>query len=162
MKNAELLKTATLETTKHTASCIGCDHNYCCLGQKRIEISSIEFKKIKSLITQAQKNRAMKQIHRFKKDELFDCPFNDPDTGKCEIYEDRFLVCAQYAVINPKEHCNSDTMHDLQVVNPMVVIHYLISNPTKYSGLLDEMTYLSEGMPMNMIDAWDKYLKKEI
>ena len=82
-------------------------------------------------------------------DGTYNCPFNDPKTGKCDIYEDRFYVCAAYAVFNPIEMCNSKkykTGKPLQVANPADIAMELAENgsPVLYEymkGSVDDDGY---------------------
>ncbi len=163
--NAELIKEAALEVCAaagKATSCSTCNNNYCCVGQKDIEISDREWNEhLEDLITPSQIFRAIKEIKWMENEDnvekTFDCPFNDPRTGRCEIYEDRFFVCAQYHVFNPKEDCDSRTEKGLEVLNPMGVISNLSRKP-KYAGVLREMATLAEGTPTNMIHRWKRYL----
>ncbi len=134
-------------------SCSSCNYNYCCVSQKVIEISTLEWEDRKHLIEQKHIDRAKVQIERFDKEGLFTCPFNDPVTGQCDIYDERFIVCAQYRVINNKEHCNSDTRHGLQVVNPMNIFTILM-NKDKTGKAREYMMHYSTGEPISIIDGF--------
>lgn len=133
-------------------SCHGCDKNYCCVGQKVIEISTVEFERIVPLIKAKHRERAFKAIEQQKSTELWDCPFNDPKTGLCDIYDDRFIVCASYGVINKAEHCDSRTEHGLKVVNP-----YLIFTKIEKPNTLKFIwTAATKGETTSIIDEFKK------
>jgi len=161
----ELVAEAGLLASQGKSSCMTCEKNFCCVGQCNIEISSLEWNtKLKALITPEQESRALQQVKKYNdpeaKEPSFDCPFNDPDTGKCEIYDDRFYVCAQYNVSNPKEHCDSKTRNGLSVINPTAVFRVLGSS-MKYGAVTNNLAKLAKGDAVNMIDAWRKYLEEK-
>jgi len=161
----ELVAEAGLLASQGKSSCMTCEENFCCVGQRNIEILSLEWDtKLKALITTEQESRALQQVKRYNDPEAeepsFDCPFNDPDTGKCEIYDDRFYVCAQYNVFNPKEHCDSKTRNGLEVINPIAVFNVLGSS-MKYGAVMHNLEQLAEGHAVNMIDAWKEHLEEK-
>ena len=116
-------------------SCHNCDKNYCCVGQKHVQIEQREFQNIEHLITAEQLARAREQIENpvMKRGiTVYDCPFNDPVTGKCEIYDVRFMVCAGYGVVNPIEECDTDNedASGTMVVNPLHIFEALKDEDT--------------------------------
>ena len=162
-KIAEILKESMLCQSKYIA-CHKCDKPYCCRGQKRIEITNIEFENMMPMITEEQIARAMHYIENGKRElfgnKVYDCPFNDPTTGKCEIYENRFVVCAAHGVISDNvEGCNTeiDTKGTL-IINPLNTVSIAInkSEESKYY-----LKYLSESEPIDILDAFRKHYGKQ-
>jgi Fe-S-cluster containining protein len=86
-------------------SCTGCKENFCCINQKDISVLDFEFDNIKYHIEDKHIERAKKELNR--QDNLISCPFNDPETKQCDIYKDRFIMCALHKVVSPIEDCDS-------------------------------------------------------
>ena len=137
-------------------TCHGCDKNYCCVGQRFIEIDEKEFALVKPFITDEQLRRAKVQIDSptmMNGMIVYDCPFNDPETGKCEIYDARFIVCAGYGVVSPQDDCNSkECSSGTMVVNP-VNVYEAIKNPETVAYLM-HMT--KEIKPTTVMDEFRK------
>lgn len=139
-------------------SCNSCDKPHCCRGQRFVEIAQSEFEQIKPLIQPKHMIRAKKQIEAPRMSNgfhVYDCPFNDPDTGKCDIYEYRFVVCASYGVYSPIDHCDTSKGYNgTQVANPMHV----------FTSIKDEATlaylshHASDAVGTNIIDEFRKLL----
>ena len=111
------------------------------MGQQWVEIEKKEFDQIEPQITAEQMARAKFQIENpmMKRGmTTYDCPFNDPATGKCEIYNSRFIICAQYGVTSPIEDCNTDgDGTGTMVVNPILIYENLKDrNTMNYLGYL--------------------------
>ncbi len=87
--------------------CMDCKKNYCCINQRHIEVFNMEFDTLSYYITDEHINRARKEMKRT--DGLISCPFNNPETGKCEIYDDRFSICSSQGVVTPSEDCDTIT-----------------------------------------------------
>lgn len=153
----ELVHEASMLVAGGKDSCRDCNENYCCVNQKNIEIEQSEFDDVKHLITPEQEARALVQFERT--DGLFNCPFNDPETGECEIYDRRPYVCAAYRVFNPKEDCNSNTESELTILNPMAVVRVLREN-IKYAPAFNHIIKMSENaVATNMLNSWKNYMK---
>jgi Fe-S-cluster containining protein len=102
------------------SACKSCTEAYCCMYQREVGISSKEFDTIEHLITPEQIERARVEVAENK--EFYRCPFLSEE-GKCEIYSERFLICAMYSVIGTNKLCHSDNKgNNIPTVNPMNVI----------------------------------------
>ena len=154
-RTEQLAKYAVL-ATQGKSSCAGCTTGYCCTTQKIIEISTVEWTERQHLITSEHIDRAKVQVKRFEAESLFTCPFLDPVTKLCDIYDERFAVCAQYHVFNPVEDCNSDTESGLQVINPMVVMKAMASDP-KSHALVGDLMHIAQGEPTSIITAFSEH-----
>ena len=157
----QLMLQASLEAAKHESSCMSCTENYCCRMQKRIEVARKEWERLIPLITDEQEERMIEQVEIYKKHGYFDCPFNNPETKKCEIYDDRPYVCAGYQVKNPKEDCDSRTKKDIAVLNPMTTIKIIMSDMDKYHELIQDMANMvsdDEEWGMNLIEGVMEYI----
>ena len=157
-KTEQVYKYAVL-ATKGESSCYGCKTGYCCTKQRIIEISSVEWIERQSLIAPKHLKRAKQEVDTFDRVGYFTCPFLDPVTKLCDIYNERFFVCATYHVVNPVEHCNSETMNDLQVINPMEVMK-VIQQDNASGPLVNELAKLAYGEPLNLIEAFRQRLKE--
>ena len=164
-KVLDLLKDSMLSQSEKIA-CHSCNKSYCCENQQRIEISTEEFKQIAPQITKRQLERAKEELdnprHMYGKS-VYSCSFlSDDDYGnkKCEIYENRFVVCASHGVVAPTEEaCNTEVSKDgTFIVNPLKtfnkamnedesVLHYLSYQSTfEPSDILDEFKRLMNGI----------------
>ncbi len=129
------------------------------MGQQWVEIAKKEFDQIKPQITAEQMARAKFQIENptMKRGmTTYDCPFNDPITGKCEIYNSRFVICAQYGVTNPIEECNTDNPNSN---GPMVVNPVLIYENINNQNTIEYLRYLAhDAEQTTIIDEFRKLL----
>ena len=90
------------DKTSPGVACKMCDKSYCCINQEEIAVASKEFEDIKHLITEEQIQRAEKEIMNPRKNfgkDVYTCPFLG-QYGGCEIYENRFMICAAHTVVN--------------------------------------------------------------
>jgi Fe-S-cluster containining protein len=102
------------------SACKSCTEAYCCSWMKEIGISVKEFDEIEHLVTPEQIERARVEVA--KDGDTYRCAFLSEE-GKCEIYDERFLVCAMYSVIGTNKSCHSDNKkHNIPMVNPIDVI----------------------------------------
>jgi len=91
------------------SACHACDKSYCCEYQHEIGIAPIEFDKIEELVTPEQIARARVELTSTATTKagksLYRCPFLSKE-GKCEIYDERFIVCAAYSTIGTNFSCS--------------------------------------------------------
>ncbi len=116
-------------------ACISCTEQYnCCRNQSTIRVHSQEIKDIKHLIEKKHITRILEQ-KKIKADTgKYSCPFNDPETGKCDIYEDRFTICSVHMAIGDPESCNSlKNENGTNNINIEVVFENLKNNHTVFS-----------------------------
>ncbi len=158
-KMNKLLKESLLGQSDKIA-CHKCDKPYCCRNQQAIQISTTEFEsKIKQhLITDIHIARAKaekeKDLHM---DELsvYTCPFNNPDTGECEIYDNRFIVCAGHGVVaEDVEVCNTETSKDgTMIVNPFNTLDIAIKKDEEMFNYIQFHATLGE--PTDLLEAFN-------
>ncbi len=110
------------------SACKACTESHCCEFQHEVGISTSEFDTIAHLVTKEQIARAKYEVEREDKIVLNDglstyrCPFLS-ETGKCEIYDERFMICAIYSVVGESHQCSLDNKKGrVMVVNPAEVI----------------------------------------
>lgn len=145
-----------------TIACHRCDKAYCCRNQVSIQISDIEFELVSVLITEEQKERARKEIAANKQmfgKTVYTCPFNNPDTGMCEIYNYRFVVCAGHGVIheNP-EVCNTEGelgKDGTKIVNPMNTMEIAVDTSEEAKQYL---MHLASGNPTDILEEFKKII----
>jgi len=105
--------------------CRKCDSSYCCEYQKEVGIASTEFDDIMHLVTKEQILRAKHQLtHRgdLHGVEVYRCPFLSEE-GQCEIYEERFMICAMYSVVGTNFQCSAENDgKPVAIVNPIGVL----------------------------------------
>jgi len=125
---------SALKKTK--SSCNGCEKNYCCVNQKIIEVFDMEFDALDFYITDEHKRRAREEMKRT--DGLISCPFNDPVSGECDIYDNRFSICSLHAVISPVEDCDSivNDGGETLVLNKMEIVNLLPGRSKTYMDTL--------------------------
>jgi len=117
-----------------TYACSTCDKSYCCEYQTKINIGAAEFDDIEHLVTPIQIARAKQQIENktpiiVDGKKTYRCPFLS-DKGKCEIYDERFIVCASYSVIGDNLACNQDSdIPNVSVIAPLNVLGASLQNP---------------------------------
>jgi len=156
-KVADVLKAALLVQSNKIA-CHSCDKPYCCQNQIRIAISYLEFQQLRPIITDEQKERARYQDKnkRMMNGHLtYSCPFNNPDTGKCEIYENRFVVCAGHGVVaDSPEACNTESgSKGTMIVNPLNTMRIAMK---EYDVMGPYLAYLGSGEDIDVLDAFVK------
>ena len=151
-RTEQLAKYAVL-ATRGKSSCYGCTTGYCCTMQKIIEISTVEATERAHLIEDKHRARAKVQLEIFEREGYFTCPFKDPVTNLCDIYDERFAVCSQYHVLNPVEDCDSRTRSKLQVINPMHIMKTMAQDPMSHT-LVGDLMLLGDGEPINMLDIF--------
>ena len=97
------------------SACRTCTKSYCCEFQHEVGIAASEFDTITHLVTPQQIARAKHEIERKDKTVLADgmstyrCPFLS-EAGKCEIYDERFMICAIYSVVGDSYQCSLDNI----------------------------------------------------
>jgi Fe-S-cluster containining protein len=108
------------------SACADCDKSYCCEFQQEIGIAKEEFDEIEHLVTPQQIERAAYQLEHKQMlggKEVYRCPFLS-EKGKCEIYKDRFIVCAAYSTIGDNVACSKENKKgETAIVNPLSVFH---------------------------------------
>ena len=150
---ASKLATYAVLASRGRSSCAGCTTGYCCTMQRIIEISTTEATERQHLVEEKHRVRAKHELEVFEKEGHFTCPFKDPETNLCDIYEERFAVCSQYHVFNPVEDCDSRTKAGLQVLNPMMVMKTMSQDPGSHPLVMD-MMLLAQGEPINILDMF--------
>lgn len=140
-------------------ACHGCDKAYCCRNQQSIQISSIEFEQIKPLITDEQLRRAKKEIESPRimyGKRVYTCPFNNPLTGACEIYANRFVVCAGHGVVGETEEvCNTEGSNKgTMIVNPMNTFRIACETSKETEAYLHYIA--SNGQPADVLESFKK------
>ena len=140
-----------------TIACHNCDKNYCCIDQISIQISTIEFEQIKPHITNEQYKRAKFEIENPRLEygkSVYSCPFNSPVTGKCEIYENRFVVCAGHGTVaDTPEACNTKVSQTgTLIVNPMMT--FSAASKDEHTRLY--LGHIADGEPIDVLDAFRK------
>jgi len=107
------------------SACHSCTGAYCCKYQHEIGIASTEFDAIRHLITVEQVERAQVEVDKkstFNGMSAYRCPFLGED-NLCEIYEERFLVCAIYSAVGDNMDCSKENSKGhVNVVNPLPLI----------------------------------------
>ncbi len=143
-----------------TISCNSCNEAYCCIDQKHIEISDSEFKAIKHLIGVEVLERARNEVKRSaKNDGRYTCPFLED--GRCSIYDNRFIVCAGYGVVTPKELCrNTNRVIDIEVISPMDVYTKVFFTGDKKT--VDYLRKHSQGKQTDILKEFKKILGVKI
>jgi len=138
------------------STCRSCDKAYCCEHQSQVGISSIEFDVIEHLVTDEQIARAQVEVDKLDNntalrcsgEQTYRCPFLSEE-GKCEIYENRFIVCASYSVISKEHNCSAtlcDKGSSVQIVDPnSIFMSAMNTNKTVVDKIL-------EVIPENIID----------
>lgn len=140
-------------------ACHGCDKAYCCRNQQSIQIADIEFEQLKHIITDDQLRRAKKEIDSprimFGKN-VYTCPFNDPVTGACEIYANRFIVCAGHGVVGPTEEvCNTEGSNTgTMIVNPMNTLKIACDTSEEAEAYLGYVAH--QGQPTDILECFKK------
>ncbi len=129
-KTNDLIKEISLNSGDQLggSACRTCTKSYCCEFQHEVGIASSEFDTIAHLVTPQQIARAKHEVEREDKIVLRDglstyrCPFLS-ETGKCEIYDERFMICAIYSVVGESHQCSLDNKEGrVMVVNPAEVV----------------------------------------
>ena len=121
----------TIGEMNGTSPCNTCTSGDCCRFQHEIGIASSEFDDIEHLVTDAQIERAREAL--LAGDNLnglpaYRCPFLS-EAGKCEIYDERFMICAMYSVVGTNAQCSREHGNNVvQVVNPIGVISMAASS----------------------------------
>ena len=107
------------------SACHSCTGAYCCKFQNSVGIASTEFDTIKHLITVEQVERAQVEVNKkstFGGKSSYRCPFLGED-NLCEIYDERFLVCAIYSTVGDSMSCSKENKNGhVNVVNPLPLI----------------------------------------
>ena len=120
------------------SACTSCDKSYCCEYQHEIGIASTEFDEIEHLVTDVHIDRAKKVIAKpqhLNGLETYRCPFLSDD-GLCEIYENRFMVCAMYSVVGSNFSCSpANNGGSVPMVNITNVIEAAMKNEDVYKRL---------------------------
>ncbi len=129
-KTNDMIKEVSLKSGDQLggSACRTCTKSFCCSFQHEVGIASSEFDTITHLVTEEQIARAKHEIERDDSIVLEDglttyrCPFLS-EAGKCEIYDERFMICAIYSVVGDSYQCSLDNKEGIvQVVNPAEVI----------------------------------------
>jgi len=143
------------------STCRSCDKAYCCEHQSQVGISSIEFDIIAHLVTNEQIARAQVEVDKLDNlekqwvkenktdsDRGYRCPFLSEE-GRCEIYENRFIVCASYSVISKEHNCSAtlcDKDSSVQIVDPNAIF---MSSMNTNKTVVDKIL---EVIPEDIID----------
>ena len=155
---ASTLKEALLGQSDKIA-CHTCNKPYCCQNQIRISVSDIEFQQILPIITDEHRERARYQSKnkRMMNGQLtYTCPFNNPDTGMCEIYDNRFVVCAGHGVVaDSEEACNTETNNTgTMIVNPLNTMQIAMK---EYDVMQPYLFHLSKGEDLDILECFEKF-----
>ena len=83
---------------------------------------------------------------------VYDCPFNDQDTGRCQIYDYRFVVCASHGVVSHNETgCNTEIgTAGTHIVNPMQTMQKAMNDDQTMAYL----RHVSDGKPTDILQAF--------
>ena len=143
-----------------TSPCNTCTSGDCCAFQHTIGIGKNEFDEIEHLVTPTHIARAKVAVEaneQYNGKTVHRCPFLSDD-NKCEIYDDRFIVCAGYSVVGTSEQCSvSNCDGDVAIVNPMGVFDTAMSASPKVKPRLVKA---SESTPTDVISEFvSRYLK---
>ena len=144
-----------------TSPCSTCTSADCCKFQHTIGIGSNEFDEIAHLVTPTHIARAKEAIeaNEHYKGYLakYRCPFLSDD-NKCEIYDDRFIVCAGYSVVGTSEQCSvTNCDGEVAIVNPEGVFNTAMATSPKVKPRLIKA---SESTPTDVISEFiSRYLK---
>lgn len=132
---------------EESISCHGCTSNNCCINQNNIDVFDLEFDLLNHYIEDKHIERAKTQMER--KDGLISCPFNDPKTGFCDIYENRFTICSTHACTSPKEDCNTIlNKKGTMIVDRSIIFNKMNNDSKRY------FVSLMESKNRNIIDQF--------
>ncbi len=129
------------------SACRSCKEAYCCSYQVEVGITSSEFDAIAHLVTPEQIERAKIQLNNpspivIDGRATYRCPFLSEE-GRCEIYDERFMICAIYSVVGNNHQCSLDNKGGrVAVVNPAEVI---INAAKTYLKVRDRMLFHIDG-----------------
>ena len=162
----DLIKTLSLESGDKLggSACRTCDKAYCCEYQVEVGITASEFDTIVEYITPAQIERARIQLNNpspivIGGKPTYRCPFLSEE-GKCEIYDQRFMICAIYSVVGDNVQCSlANKEGSVAVVNPAEVI---INTAKKHPEVKARMLHHVDGneTPSDVLEEFKKrYLK---
>ena len=138
-------------------ACSTCDKSYCCEYQVQIGIGEVEFEQIKHLVTPTHIARAKQQIENktpilMEGVRTYRCPFLS-DEGKCEIYDERFIVCAGYCVTGDNIACNKDSgIAIVSIVDPDPILTIASENDKQ----LDRFNRIATGKPSDVLEEFRK------
>ena len=119
------------------STCRDCTKSYCCEHQNTVGISHLEFDEVMHLVTLTQIKRAEVELQKLESGtsiecngaQTYRCPFL-AEAGGCEIYDDRFIVCATYSVVSKEHNCSAslcDKGSCVDIVDPNAIIMGIIS-----------------------------------
>lgn len=142
-------------------ACHKCDKPYCCRNQQSIQISTVEFEQIKHTITEEQAKRAKHEIDNPRimyGKRVYTCPFNDQVSGKCEIYDYRFVVCASHGVLGAdSEVCNTEGSNKgTMIINPLNTFRIAIEGSEQTEAYLGYIS--SNGEATDILEEFKKIL----
>ena len=138
------------------STCRTCDKSYCCSHQSTVGISHLEFDGIAHLVTPTHIKRAEVELQKLEAGTSIECsgmptyrcPFL-AEAGGCEIYNDRFIVCATYSVISKEHNCSAtlcDKDSSVQIVDPNAIF---MTTMNTNKNVMDKVL---EVIPENIID----------
>jgi Fe-S-cluster containining protein len=124
----------TLGNTLGGSACNSCSSSHCCEFQHSVGISQSEFDHIQHLVTSEQIKRAKEEVNKksiFRGKPAYRCPFLS-DVGKCEIYDERFIVCSTYSTVGDPANCAKNSeVGEVEVVNPLSIVQTALSSTDK-------------------------------
>ena len=138
------------------SACKTCTEPSCCKLMHETGISKEEFDEIEHLVTDVHISRARKTVKLDKQYNgltSYQCPFLSPE-GKCDIYDERFVVCAGYSVVGDPKQCNESNIGDIvKVVNPLNIFTYA----SEISPEVKKRLYkVAEGTESTVMDEFKK------
>ena len=112
------------------SACRTCTEPSCCKLMYETGIAKVEFDEIEHLVTDVHINRAREAIELDKQYNgltSYRCPFLSLE-DKCEIYDNRFIICSTYSVVGSPTQCNeSNSKGNVAVVNPIGIFETAMS-----------------------------------
>ena len=137
------------------SACKSCTKSFCCEYQHQIGISAGEFDKIVDLITPEQIQRAKEQLtNTFTLPDghsTYRCPFLS-EAGKCEIYEERFAICAVYSVVGSNVQCSLDNIKGkVNIVSPVGVFQQAMN---LHPDVNTRIRAIAEGTPSDVLEEF--------
>ena len=129
------------------SACRSCEESYCCEYQNKVTISHKEFDSIQHLVTPEQVQRAKEQLSNtftLNGYSTYRCPFLS-EKGRCEIYDERFIICASYSIVGSNWQCSLENDEgSIGIVSPMgttiLAMEKYPSVATRFRNMAEEET----------------------
>ncbi len=162
-KTNEMLKYITLTAGDKLggSACTSCTNSYCCEFQVEVGIAVTEFDEIEHLVTPQQIARAKVQLENedpiiVSGAKTYRCPFLS-EAGRCEIYDQRFMICAMYSTVGHSDQCSlSNKDGRVNVVNPVEVIMLAINTQPEVKARMLKHGLAEDAVPSDVLDEFKK------